>query len=66
MRNLGESAPLIGAVEAELEGISRMPVDSSAVVSVEVLTRARMRAEHLGVESMIGLLEGYKNTARMG
>ena len=64
--NPGWTAPLVGAVEAEHEGILKMLVNGGAVVSEEVLKKARMRAEELGLESMIVLLKHHTTKVGQG
>jgi hypothetical protein len=57
--NEGDTAPLVGAVEAEDAAIFRLLVQRGAIVS-RILSGARERAEKEGLESMLELLHEFE------
>jgi hypothetical protein len=57
--NEGDTAPLIGAMEAEHTAIFRLLVQRGAMVS-RILPEARERAEKKGLESMLELLREFE------
>jgi hypothetical protein len=57
--NEGDTAPLIGAMEAEHTAIFRLLVQRGAMVS-RILPEARERAEKEGLESMLQLLREFE------
>jgi hypothetical protein len=57
--NEGDTAPLIGAMEAEHTAIFRLLVQRGTIVS-RILPEARERAEKKGLESMLELLREFE------